>query len=136
MRGRVVSDGSVDPSRRHDYWGVVLEAPDPPILGRFYADLLGWPMTTDDSDGATLKPEDGVAYLAIQKAAVYTPPVWPPTEGTQHMTMHLDFEVTDLDDAVAHAVELGASVADHQPQDDVRVLLDPAGHPLCLYVGS
>jgi hypothetical protein len=24
-------------------------------------------------------------------------------------------------------------VADHQPQDDVRVMLDPAGHPFCLY---
>ena len=23
-----------------------------------------------------------------------------------------------------------------QPQDDVRVLLDPAGHPFCLYKGS
>jgi hypothetical protein len=24
-------------------------------------------------------------------------------------------------------------VAAYQPQDDVRVLLDPAGHPFCLY---
>jgi hypothetical protein len=26
-------------------------------------------------------------------------------------------------------------VAGHQPQPDVRVLLDPAGHPFCLYRG-
>jgi hypothetical protein len=25
-------------------------------------------------------------------------------------------------------------VADFQPQDDVRVLRDPAGHPFCLFV--
>jgi Glyoxalase-like domain len=34
--------------------------------------------------------------------------------------------------AVAEAVALGAKVADHQPQDNVRVLFDPAGHPFCL----
>ena len=49
------------------------------------------------------------------------------------MMMHLDFEVTDLDAAVAHAIGLGARVHDHQPQDSVRVMLDPAGHPFCLY---
>jgi hypothetical protein len=37
-----------------------------------------------------------------------------------------------LDSAVAEAVALGASVATYQPQDNVRVLFDPAGHPFCL----
>jgi hypothetical protein len=46
--------------------------------------------------------------------------------------MHFDFQVGDLDSAVAEAVALGASVATDQPQDNVRVLLDPAGHPFCL----
>jgi hypothetical protein len=46
--------------------------------------------------------------------------------------MHFDFQVGDLDSAVADAVALGARVADVQPQDNVRVLLDPAGHPFCL----
>ncbi|WP_393058219.1 VOC family protein [Streptomyces sp. LN549] len=38
----------------------------------------------------------------------------------------------DLDSAVAEAVALGAAVAESQPQEDVRVLSDPAGHPFCL----
>jgi hypothetical protein len=50
--------------------------------------------------------------------------------------LHLDFEVSDLGEAVAHAVELGARVAGHQPHREVRVLLDPAGHPFCLYAGA
>ena len=50
--------------------------------------------------------------------------------------MHLDFQVDDLDAAVAHAVDLGAQEAELQPQDDVRVLLDPVGHPFCLYVDA
>ncbi|MEJ7707659.1 MAG: VOC family protein [Nocardioidaceae bacterium] len=49
------------------------------------------------------------------------------------MMMHLDFEVVDLDAAVAHALELGAEQAEHQPQTDMQVLLDPAGHAFCLY---
>ena len=51
----------------------------------------------------------------------------------QQMMLHLDFEVTDLEAEVARAVALGATVASYQPQEDVRVLLDPAGHPFCLY---
>ncbi|MDX6223809.1 MAG: hypothetical protein QOE64_185, partial [Frankiales bacterium] len=43
-----------------------------------------------------------------------------------------DFQVGDLDSAVADAVSLGATLAEHQPQPNVRVLFDPAGHPFCL----
>ncbi len=50
--------------------------------------------------------------------------------------MHLDIEVEDLEAAVADAVALGATVAAFQPQETVRVLLDPAGHPFCLYVDT
>jgi Glyoxalase-like domain len=50
----------------------------------------------------------------------------------QRAMMHLDLQVEDLDAAVADAVALGARVAEFQPQDDVRVRLDPAGHPVCL----
>ena len=46
--------------------------------------------------------------------------------------MHFDFQVGDLDSAVAEAVALGATLASEQPQENVRVLLDPAGHPFCL----
>jgi hypothetical protein len=50
------------------------------------------------------------------------------------MTMHLDIEVDDLPAAVERALSLGATLADFQPQSDVRVLCDPAGHPFCLFV--
>ena len=49
------------------------------------------------------------------------------------MMIHLDIEVDNLDDGVAWAIEAGATLAEHQPQDDVRVMLDPAGHPFCLF---
>ncbi len=46
--------------------------------------------------------------------------------------LHLDIQVDDLEAAGAHAVEASAVLAGYQPQDDVRVYLDPAGHPFCL----
>jgi hypothetical protein len=49
------------------------------------------------------------------------------------MMMHLDIEVGDLDVAGAHAIVAGATLAEFQPQEKVRVYLDPAGHPFCLW---
>jgi predicted enzyme related to lactoylglutathione lyase len=136
MRGRRQDGGSTPRDKRHDWWGVYLDAPDGPALARFYAELLGWPMSQSGDGNATVAPADGVTYLGFQTAAGYVPPVWPAAEGAQQMMLHLDFEVDDLDAASAHAVELGARVADFQPQADVRVHLDPAGHPFCLYSGG
>lgn len=45
-----------------------------------------------------------MAYLAIQHNPDYVRPVWPATAGRQQMMVHLDFEVTDLDEAVAKAL--------------------------------
>jgi catechol-2,3-dioxygenase len=133
MRGREASDGSTDRWSRSDWWGVVLDAPDAPTLAHFYADLLGWAIASESAEHCTLAPEDGVAYIATQTSPDFVRPVWPNRDGMQQMMLHLDFEVSDLDAAVAHAVELGAELPEHQPQDEVRVLLDPAGHPFCLY---
>jgi catechol 2,3-dioxygenase-like lactoylglutathione lyase family enzyme len=117
------------------YWGVVIEAPDAKALADFYVRLFGWRIDRDDDgDFVTIAPPAGVAYLAIQRSPEYVPPVWPPAPGQQQMMMHLDVEVADRDAAVADAIAMGARLADYQPQEDVRVLLDPVGHPFCLYV--
>ena len=52
------------------------------------------------------------------------------------MMVHLAIRVDDLDGAVEHAVAAGAVLAEHQPQDDVRVCLDPVGHPFCLWLSG
>ena len=133
MRGRTQDDGSTPRDLRHDYWGVVLDAPDALALARFYAELLDWELASRDPSFATIRPPDGVGYLGFQTSPEYVPPVWPPADGDQQMMLHLDFEVDDLGTAVDHALELGAREAAYQPQDTVRVLLDSVGHPFCLY---
>ena len=44
----------------------------------------------------------------------------------------LDLAVDDIAAAEARALELGATAAVPQPGETWRVLLDPAGHPICL----
>ncbi|MGM1061153.1 VOC family protein [Saccharothrix sp. Mg75] len=112
----------------------VLDAPDPRALAGFYGELLGWPIDTDEPHWVTLRAPDGGAGLAFQTEDRYRRPTWPAGEGDQRMMAHLDIEVDDLPAATARAEALGATTAEFQPQEDVRVLLDPAGHPFCLYV--
>lgn len=135
MEGRRQSDGTTDRTSRRDYWGVVLDAEDAPALACFYRDLLGWTIAKEEEEDVALLPPDGVAYLAIQTNHHYVRPVWPDDGRSQQMMVHLDFEVADLERAVASALAAGAELASYQPQDDVRVMLDPAGHPFCLYLG-
>jgi predicted enzyme related to lactoylglutathione lyase len=113
------------------WWGTAIEAPDPSALAKFYSDLLDWPIVHVEAGAAILAAPQG-QFIVFQQAEGYVPPVWPPAEGSQRTMMHFDFQVGDLDSAVAEAVELGATLAMSQPQENVRVLLDPAGHPFCL----
>jgi predicted enzyme related to lactoylglutathione lyase len=120
-------------SRTNDHWwGIALEAPDPSALAGFYSRLLDWPVVHEEPGTAIVKPPQDNVYVVIQQADGYVPPTWPPAPGAQRAMMHVDVEVTDLDTAVEDAVALGARIADHQPQDNVRVMFDPAGHPFCL----
>jgi predicted enzyme related to lactoylglutathione lyase len=123
----------------------VIGSPDPRALAGFYQRLLGWHVTDseDPEPGrpardvwVTIRSEMGVPGLSFQYEPDHTRPVWPQGPGAQQMQMHLDIAVADLEDAATAAEELGATVAPHQPQDDVRVMLDPDGHPFCLFVDT
>jgi catechol 2,3-dioxygenase-like lactoylglutathione lyase family enzyme len=137
MRGRRRGSPDQDRWERADWWGVVLDSPDPKALARFYSELLGRPLWKPDQmdpGEAALDLEEGVAGLTFHLKEDFVRPVWPNTPGEQQMMMHLDFQVSELAEATAHAVELGAELAAYQPQEDVRVLYDPDGHPFCLFV--
>lgn len=118
------------------WWGTVLDCPDANALARFYADLLGWDIEKEEPGWAAMRPPGSTVYLAFQSSPQYVEPVWPPVGAEQQMMMHLDVEVEDLGAAVEDALAAGARLAEHQPQEDVRVMLDPAGHPFCLYLGD
>ncbi|MFI8088249.1 VOC family protein [Streptomyces sp. NPDC086080] len=130
-----MSSASVPPSARLST--VVLDARDAHELAHFYARLLNYAVRAEESHWVLIGPPDGAAgtALAFETEPEYVPPVWPTRKaGDQQMMLHLDVEVDDLEAGTARAVAEGATLADDQPQDDVRVLLDPSGHPFCLWV--
>lgn len=114
--------------------GVVLDSPDARELAGFYRRLLGWVAEQDEPGWVKLRSPDGGAGLSFQSEPAYVRPVWPAGPDHQQMQVHLDIAVEDLVSAGEHAVAAGAVLAQFQPQDDVRVYLDPAGHPFCLYL--
>ena len=112
--------------------GIVLDSPDARGLASFYQRLLGWSITQDEPDWIKLAAPGGGPGLSFQTERAYVRPVWPAGPGDPQMSIHLDIQVDDLDEAGAHAEKAGATLAGFQPQDDVRVYLDPDGHPFCL----
>lgn len=125
--------------RREEATGLVwttttLGARDPRALGEFYVALLGRGPLAGGDDWFVLRDTTAGMSLAFQHEPDQTRPTWPAGPGEQHMQAHLEIRVDDLDGGVAHARSCGASLAPVQLQDDVRVCLDPEGHPFCLWV--
>jgi catechol 2,3-dioxygenase-like lactoylglutathione lyase family enzyme len=114
--------------------GIVLDSSDARELAAFYHRLLGWTVIQDEPGWIKLGAPDGGPGLSFQTEKAYVRPVWPARPGDPQMSVHLDIRVDDLDRAGAHAEKAGARLAEFQPQDDVRVYLDPDGHPFCLFL--
>ena len=115
--------------------GTNIDAPDANALADFYRRLLGWTTRTEEPGWVVIQPgAGGGGTLSFQTESSYVRPVWPARPGDQQMMMHLEIAVDDLEASVAHAVAQGATLAGFQPQEDVRVCLDPAGHPFCLFL--
>lgn len=105
-----------------------LDCVDPAALASFYSEFIGMDVAFSSDDYAMLVGE-GPA-LGFGRVDDYRPPVWPNDHGSKQF--HLDLAVEDLDEAQTTAMTLGATVADPQPGETWRVMIDPAGHPFCL----
>lgn len=114
--------------------GYVLDSPDPRKLAAFYQRLFGWPLGSDEPTWVTLRPPAGRPTLGFQLEPVYNPPTWPGRPDAPQMMAHLDIGVDDVAAAVDYAIAAGATLAEFQPQEDVRVMIDPDGHPFCLFL--
>lgn len=122
---------------------VTISAARPGMLAHFYSALLGWPYIREEAPPPGAPAGTGYALICppaevdgfainFEYDANYRTPTWPSAPGEQVTTQHLDVGVTDLDSAVSWALECGATLADYQPSDNHRVLIDPDGHPFCL----
>jgi predicted enzyme related to lactoylglutathione lyase len=118
---------------------VTIDCSHAEALGAFYSAVFGWEITDrDGADWLQLRNPRGDVGLNIQAEDSYEPPVWPEEPARQAKMMHFEVLVDDLEAAVQLVVRSGGTEARHQPPDRdqsrLRIVLDPAGHPLCLFV--
>lgn len=90
---------------------------------------LALDLASGDETYAMLKGPDGPA-IGFGKVADHEAPPWPDPHGSKQF--HFDLAVEDIPAAEERCLELGATLADPQPGETWRVLLDPAGHAFCL----
>lgn len=119
---------------------VTIACPAPRNLASFYARMLDTEVGEADPPRPGEPPEAGWAQLSAGDVTLnfewdrhWSTPVWPSEASAQVATQHLDIMVDDVEAAVAWASECGATLADFQPQETVRVMIDPQGHPFCLF---
>ncbi|MGV8874970.1 MAG: VOC family protein [Rhodococcus sp. (in: high G+C Gram-positive bacteria)] len=104
---------------------IVFDCTDPALLASFWAGVLGGrPAARNDSWHVVDVP--GFTRLAFQRV---------PEAKAGKNRLHLDVDVPSIDDAVAQAVALGATVFGERHADaagSFQVLLDPEGNEWCL----
>ncbi len=110
-----------------------LKARDDPALGRFWAEALGWDVSSEEPGATSVKPA-GSAWP--DPAAVRVDVIAVPDPETVKYRAHLDLATTSAAhqaELVARLKELGATPAD-VGQGDVpwTVLADPEGNVFCV----
>jgi|HubBroStandDraft_3_1064219.scaffolds.fasta_scaffold04439_6 hypothetical protein len=128
----------------------VLDATDPRGLAEFYRQLFGLRYRAGDEPPAAGQPDPagqdwlvltspaGGVALAFQKVQELPQATWP--DGPVPQQLHLDTTVpTKADFDVQHerALALGARLLQDRsddPEEQLRVYADPAGHPFCIIV--
>ena len=105
---------------------LAIDCADPPRLAAWWSRLLGGEVEVDEDGDATLHTLQTPDGLHIDFVAV-------PDTKTVKNRLHLDLRSTDLAEATAQAVALGATRAD-DIYDGGRwqVMRDPEGNELCL----
>jgi catechol 2,3-dioxygenase-like lactoylglutathione lyase family enzyme len=119
-------------------WNAVcLDCADAEEMAAFYGRLLGWEAPSGGGRWIPMPDPHGGVGLIFQARDWYQRPTWPERPDVQHKMMHFEIKVDDVEAAVTHAVAAGGTVAPHQPANrdpaKLRVMLDPAGHPFCLW---
>jgi catechol 2,3-dioxygenase-like lactoylglutathione lyase family enzyme len=118
---------------------VCLDCHDAHEMAAFYGALLGWEPTATEPGWVLMRDPAGGVGLSFQADPGYVVPVWPEEPGAQQKMMHLEIHVAPADSealeaAVEKALAAGGRLAAYQGRVDLRVMLDPAGHPFCLFL--
>jgi predicted enzyme related to lactoylglutathione lyase len=106
---------------------VCIDAHDPDLLARFWADVLGWQRDGDGPDEIGLRPGDPAKGTELLFLRV-------PEAKSVKNRLHIDLRPDDQAAEVARVEALGAKRVDIGQGPDVTwvVLADPEGNEFCV----
>jgi catechol 2,3-dioxygenase-like lactoylglutathione lyase family enzyme len=96
-------------------------------VGRFWAAALEWPLVWEEGEETAVQHPEGGTKIA-----------WggPPLMDRQRKDwLHLDLATSDVDGEVSRLIELGAMTVSGTACRHGVAMLDPDGHPFCLFSG-
>ena len=102
-----------------------VDARDPRALGRWWREALGWVVVDDDVDVFEIRPaEDRLPGLLFVRV---------PDEKITKNRLHLDLRPDDRDAEVQRLLDLGATRAEMEKDEQSWVVLaDPEGNEFCI----
>jgi len=104
---------------------VIVDSADPPALGRWWCEALGWVVVNDDPAEFEIRPSadrlPGLLFVLVPEAKTFK------------NRLHLDFRPGDRDAEVERLLALGAAHAQiGQGEESWVVLQDPEGNEFCV----
>ena len=109
---------------------VCIDCADPPRLARWWADLLGWRVTTDEDDEVAVEPPAGSREEGVVPDLLFARV---PEGKAVKNRLHIDLRPDDRDAEVARAEAKGARRVDvGQGEHTWVVLADPEGNEFCI----
>ncbi|WP_375501002.1 VOC family protein [uncultured Jatrophihabitans sp.] len=125
---------------------VVLDCTDVRALAEFYRELLAWgyrpgdETPTDGEDWLVLDNPAGGVAVAFQLVDALPDVTWP--KGNVPQQEHLDLTVSSAEALTSEherVIRLGARLlrdCSDDPDEQLYVYADPAGHPFCIFVST
>jgi hypothetical protein len=110
---------------------ITLDSHDPECLAGFWADVLGWRVTSVETEEVVLEPPAGSPEEGVVPDVVF---LLVPDDKVVKNRLHLDLRPSDQVAEVERLIGLGASRVDIGQSPDVTwvVLADPEGNEFCV----
>lgn len=110
---------------------MAIDANDPDVLARFWADVLGWRRTFEDEDEVVLEPPAGSPEDGVSPDLIF---LKVPEPKQAKNRLHLDLRPEDQRAEVDRVLGLGARRVSVGQGDDVtwEVLADPEDNEFCV----
>ena len=110
---------------------VLSDSAQPAVVGRFWAEVLGWRYDEDDDGDVTLTPPEGTPAHGASPELQF---LRVPDPKTVKNRLHIDLRPDDQEAEVARVESLGATRIDIGQSPDATwvVLADPEGNEFCI----